>query len=57
MPVAKPGLSSSLIDRNPRETDEINVKPQVHSKFDKTVYNPGKYLDYRKEHSQMKDTS
>ena len=44
------------MDRNPRETEELNVKPQIHNKFEDSVYRPGKYLNFRNEHETMKDT-
>ena len=55
MSCAKPGLAATLVERNPRDRDEIEVKPQIHTKFDTVVYKPGKYMDARKEHQTMND--
>jgi len=45
-----------MMDRNLRETEDINIKPQIHNTLDKSMFQPNKYLNSRKEHLNMKDT-
>lgn len=48
--VARPGGAASLVDRNKRGQDVIDIKPSIHSRHDQSFYKPNKYLNARQEH-------
>jgi len=52
LPMGRPGGAATLIDRNVREHDDINIKPHFTNTFEKSCYKPGKHLDARKEYRE-----
>jgi len=50
--MGRPGGAATLIDRNVREHDDINIKPHFTNTFEKSCYKPGKHLDARKEYRE-----
>lgn len=53
--VARPGGAASLVERNRRGQDTLEVKPSIHQTHDKSFYKPNKYLDARKEHLETSE--
>ena len=50
--VARPGGAASLVERNQRGQDILEIKPSIHQTHDKSFYKPNKYLNARKEHQE-----
>ena len=46
-------MAATLVDRDLRATAELNIKPQISTSFESSVFKPNKYLDARKEHCDM----
>jgi hypothetical protein len=53
--VAKPGAAATLMQRNLRGQDEIDVKPITNRSVDASAFKPGKYLKPHEEHSKTVD--